>query len=41
MSGNKKVRNATPITYDGIDFKSTLEKRLYIHMLKLGITPLY
>lgn len=41
MSGNKKIKNATPITYNGIDFKSTLEKRLYIHMLKLGITPLY
>ena len=38
---NKKVKGATPVEYNGIKFKSTLEKRLYIHMLKLGIKPLY
>lgn len=40
-SENKKIKNATTCEYDGLIFKSKLEKRLYIHMLKLGIRPLY
>ena len=41
MKKNKKVKNATPTHYDGIDFKSTLEKNVYKALVELGIRPLY
>lgn len=38
---NKKIKGATPNTYNGINFKSLLEKRMYIALLELGINPEY
>ena len=38
---NKKVRNATPNVYNGIEFKSILEKSIYKNLLEAGITPEY
>lgn len=38
---NRKIRNATPIEYNGITFRSKLEKAVYIALMKRGITPDY
>lgn len=38
---NKKIRNATPRDYEGIHFKSELERSVYKRLLKNGITPRY
>lgn len=38
---NKKIKNATPLTVDGINFKSTTEARVYKALVKLGIKPKY
>ena len=38
---NKKVKNATPNTYNGIDFKSQLEKNCYKLLVASGFKPLY
>lgn len=41
MSSNKKVVNATRNTYDGISFKSLLEKVVYSTLSQLGYNPQY
>ena len=38
---NKKVKNATEIEYDGIKFKSILEKDTYIAFKEAGFNPEY
>ena len=38
---NKKIKNATEDVYNGIEFRSKLEGRLYRKMLKLGLNPEY
>lgn len=38
---NKKVKNATVNTKDGITFKSLLESRVYSTLLREGFSPLY
>lgn len=38
---NKKIRNATPLTYDGITFRSKLEAFTYKKLLEIGIKPEY
>lgn len=38
---NKKVVNATKITFEGIDFKSKTELRVYQKLYSLGYHPLY
>ena len=38
---NKKIKNATPNEWAGIQFKSYLEKSVYKHLLTYGITPVY
>lgn len=40
-SFNRKVRNATQIQYDGITFKSKLEKYTYIKLKENGIEAEY
>lgn len=40
-SENKKIRNATPTSYGGINFKSTIEARIYKALLDEGIAPEY
>lgn len=39
MSENKKVINATKSYYDGIEFRSDLEKRVYKKLISLGYKP--
>lgn len=41
MSSNKKIVNATRNTYDGICFKSLLEKVVYSTLSQLGYNPQY
>ena len=41
MSSNKKIVNATRNTYDGIRFKSLLEKVVYSKLSQLGYNPQY
>ena len=38
---NKKVKNATPNTYDGIEFKSQLERNCYKLLIASGFKPTY
>lgn len=38
---NKKVKNATDCFYDGIHFKSVLEKDAYVLLSKAGFLPEY
>lgn len=38
---NKKIQNAHPSKYKGIDFKSETEKRIYKALVACGITPDY
>lgn len=38
---NKKVKNATPTTFDGIRFKSRLEVDTYLALKSSGFTPEY
>lgn len=38
---NKKVLNAQPNVYNGIHFKSKLETRIYIDLVKKGLKPKY
>lgn len=40
-SENKKVKNATALTVNGISFKSTIEARVYRKLLDNGIVPEY
>jgi len=37
-TGNQKVKNATAITIDGINFRSKLEAYTYDHLTKAGLT---
>lgn len=39
--GNKKILNATPVDFQDIHFKSTIEKTIYKALIQQGITPLY
>lgn len=41
MSKNRKILNATPRTYDGIQFKSQLEVMTYRTLLQAGFQPRY
>ena len=41
MSENKKVKNATTVVYDDIEFKSKLEVRTYKELLEQGFKPEY
>lgn len=41
MSKNKKVINASPLVYDGIQFKSKLEVTVYKAFIDNGIHPCY
>lgn len=41
MSENKKIKNATPTSYNGIQFKSKLEVNCYKTLLQHGFKPLY
>lgn len=41
MSDNKKIINARTVEYNGITFRSDTERRIYIKLLSLGITPEY
>lgn len=38
---NKKILNATPVDFQDIHFKSTIEKTIYKALIQQGITPLY
>lgn len=38
---NKKVKNATPVEYNGIHFKSTLELTVYKELVQAGFEPKY
>lgn len=41
MVENKKIRNASPLEYDGISFKSKLEKMAYQTLRESGLTAEY
>lgn len=41
MAENKKIKNATPLTYNGIKFKSKLEVMCYKTLKENGFEPLY
>lgn len=41
MAANKKIRNATPLAYNGIQFKSKLEVTCYKTLREHGFKPLY
>lgn len=38
---NKKIKNARKTTFQGIEFKSSLEKLVYNTLIEQGITPAY
>ena len=38
---NQKIRNATPTEYEGIDFKSQVEKSVFRYLVRLGFSPSY
>jgi hypothetical protein len=41
MAENKKIKNATECTLDGISFRSKQERAIYKYLLSIGITPKY
>lgn len=41
MSENKKIKNATPLQYNGIQFRSKLEVTCYKTLIACGFKPLY
>lgn len=41
MSENKKIKNATPLLYNGIQFRSKLEVTCYKILTACGFKPLY
>lgn len=41
MTVNKKIKNATPLSYKGIEFKSKLEVMCYKTLQEFGFNPLY
>lgn len=41
QNSNKKIINASPLSWGGIDFKSKLEVMVYKTLLENGITPQY
>ena len=38
---NRKIKNATIVTYNGIEFKSQLEKRVFEFLEKQNLKPAY
>lgn len=41
MAENKKIRNASPTSFDNLNFKSTIEKTIYKALVEQGINPQY
>lgn len=41
MSENKKIKGATAVTYEDINFRSKFEERVYKKLLSLGYNPEY
>lgn len=41
MSSNRKIKNATQNTFNNIEFKSKLEKTMYIVLSQFGFNPQY
>ena len=41
MHENKKIKNATPVNFNDIHFKSTIERTIYKALIQQGITPVY
>lgn len=41
MAENKKIKNASPLSYDGIEFKSKLEVTCYKTLKEAGFSPSY
>jgi hypothetical protein len=41
MTENKKIRNASPTSFDNINFKSTIERTIYKALIEQGINPQY
>lgn len=41
MQENKKIKNATPVNFNDIHFKSTIERTIYRALIQQGITPIY
>ena len=41
MTANRKIKNATPTEYDGIQFKSKTEVVVYKTLLQYGFKPYY
>lgn len=38
---NKKIKNATPVEFESLHFKSTIERTIYNTLIQLGINPKY
>lgn len=38
---NKKIKNATPVDFQNLHFKSTIERTIYKALIQQGIVPLY
>ena len=38
---NKKIKNASPTSFNNIEFKSTIERTIYKTLIDLGINPVY
>ena len=38
---NKKIKNATPVDFQNLHFKSTIERTVYKALIQQGIVPLY
>lgn len=38
---NKRIRGATPLVVNGIQFKSKIEASVYKHLLQAGFNPVY
>lgn len=41
MQENKKIKNATPVNFNDIHFRSTIEETIYKALIQQGITPDY
>lgn len=41
MEENKKIKGARKVEFNGIEFRSMLEMRVYKYLLSIGITPQY
>lgn len=40
-SENKKIKNATPLDYNGVHFRSTIEVTIYKALVEAGLSPSY